>query len=123
MFPIFSWFNATVVAYRKHLLSFLLVGFIVAFLLFIKLKYDPIQFGFILWHLYHNKWRNQKQNHYLSFDVSNTIWYLEKSDWESFSVTSSALPLILISMLSLFECTTLFSSLSLEEIKLFALVK
>ena len=31
-FPISSWFNATVTAYEKHLLSFLLIVFIVAFL-------------------------------------------------------------------------------------------
>ena len=35
-FFISSWFNATVIAYWKHLISFLLMGFIVAFLFFIQ---------------------------------------------------------------------------------------
>ena len=54
-------------------------------------------------------------------DVSNPIWYLERSDWKG-SITQSALSLIMISMLSLFECITCSSSLSLEEIKLIAVV-
>ena len=37
-------------------------------------------------------------------------------------IASSALPLTMISMASLFECITLTSSLSKEEIKLFAIV-
>ena len=44
-FLISSWFNAAVTAYWKHLLSFLLMGFIVAFLLFIhsgeSIDYPP----------------------------------------------------------------------------------
>ena len=39
-------------------------------------------------------------------DVSNPIWYLEKWDWKIFSITSSTLSLIMISMLSFFECIT-----------------
>ena len=38
------------------------------------------------------------------------------------SITSSTLLLVMISMLSLFECITCSSSLSLEEIKLIAIV-
>ena len=36
-FPISSLFNSTVTTYGKHLLSFLLIGFIVNFLFFIQL--------------------------------------------------------------------------------------
>ena len=55
-------------------------------------------------------------------DVSNPILYLERSDWKSSSITSSALSLITISILSPFECITCSSSLSLEGIKLIAIV-
>ena len=47
-----SWFNMTVTAYLKHLLSFLLMRFIVAFLFFIQwgeFVYDPSRFGFTSW--------------------------------------------------------------------------
>ena len=47
-----SWFNTTVTAYLKHLLSFLLMRFIVAFFFFIQsgeFVYDPSRFGFTLW--------------------------------------------------------------------------
>ena len=53
IFFIFWWFNATVAVYWKHLLSFSLLGFIVAFLFFIQSGesiYNPPWFGFILWH-------------------------------------------------------------------------
>ena len=55
-------------------------------------------------------------------DVSSPTWYLLRSDLKSFSVTSSGLSLIMISMLSLFQCITNSSQLSLEEIKLIATV-
>ena len=45
-----------------------------------------------------------------------------RSDLKSFSITSSALLQTMISMLSLFECILRSSSLSLEEIKLIAIV-
>ena len=48
-------------------------------------------------------------------DVSNLIWYLERSDSKSSSITSSALSLVMISMLSFFECITCSSSVSLED--------
>ena len=51
-------------------------------------------------------------------DVSNPIWYLERSDLKSSSITSSALSLIMISISSLFECSARYTSLSLEDIKL-----
>ena len=44
---------------EEHLLSFLLIGCIVALLFFIqsgKSIYDPRQFEFILWHSQYNKW-------------------------------------------------------------------
>ena len=50
------------------------------------------------------------------------FWYLFLRDSESLSINSSASSLIMISMLSLFECITSSSSLSIEEIKLFAIV-
>ena len=68
--------------------------------------------------------QKQRQNHYLSFiDVSNSIWYLEKSVWKSSCINSLALSLIVISVLSLFECFTRSPSVSLEELKLIAIVK
>ena len=56
---------------------------------------------------------NQRQNHYL-------LWmfrYLERSVSKSSYKTSSDLSLIMIFMLSLFECIRPSSSLSLEDIK------
>ena len=47
---------------------------------------------------------------------------MERSDWKSSSIISFALPLIKKSMLSLCECITHSSSISLEEKKLFAIV-
>ena len=55
-------------------------------------------------------------------DVSNPMCYLERFYNLKGSITQSALSLIMISMLSLFECITCSSSLSLEEIKLIAIV-
>ena len=54
--------------------------------------------------------------------VLNPISFLERSDWKSFSITSSVLLLIVTFMLSFFECITRSSSLSLEDIKLIAIV-
>ena len=53
-FLVYSWFWATFTAYWKHLLSFLLIEFILLFLFFIQSgesTYDPPRFRFILWHL------------------------------------------------------------------------
>ena len=52
----------------------------------------------------------------------NYFWYLLRSDLKRFSITSSALPLILIYLSSLFTWIKRFSSLSLDEIKLVAIV-
>ena len=54
--------------------------------------------------------------------VSNPIWYLERSDWKSSSIISSTLSFIMIFMSSLLECILRSLSLSLEEIKLIAVV-
>ena len=51
-FLISSWFNATVTAYWKHLLSYSLMGFIAPFLFFIQpggFLFHPLRFRFILW--------------------------------------------------------------------------
>ena len=50
---ILSWFNATVAAYWKYLLS-AFFGFIVAFFSFIQSGvsiYEPLRIKFTLWHL------------------------------------------------------------------------
>ena len=121
-FRISSWFNATATSYSWYLLSFLLMGFIVPFFYPIRrILSDPLWFGFILWHLLYNKWKQSTIKSIPFIDVSNSIWYLEKIYWKSSDITSSALSLIIISMLSLFEYTTL-SSLSLEDIKLMAII-
>ena len=61
----------------------------------------------------------------LLYDVIQKLfklsWYVYLKDSKSYFMTSSASSLIIISILSLFECITCFSSLSMEEIKLFAI--
>ena len=64
----------------------------------------------------------QKIKSHPGIDVSNPFWYLDRSDWKSSCITSSALSLIIISMLSPFECMTHSSSLSLDDIKLIVIV-
>ena len=56
------------------------------------------------------------------FPMMFPIWYLHSSDSKRSSINSSALSLIMISLLSLFECITRSSSLPLKEIKLIAIV-
>ena len=109
IFPIYSWFIATATEYWKYL-SFLLIGFTVALLLFIQLGqsiYDEsiwIYFmTFLMNNWTHNKWTQSKIKSLVFIEVSNPTWYLDKGDWKSSSVTSSALPLIMISMLSLWK--------------------
>ena len=55
-------------------------------------------------------------------DVSNPNWNLEQSDWKSSSIISPALSLIITSILLLFWMNYTSLSLSLENIKLFAIV-
>ena len=50
---------------------------------------------------------------------SNPIWCLEKNDWKCSSESLSSFALIIMSLLSLFECITLWL---LEDIKLIAIV-
>ena len=48
-FPISSWFNATVTAYWKHFLSFLLIGLLLLFPFLVQSReslYDPPRFRF-----------------------------------------------------------------------------
>ena len=54
--------------------------------------------------------------------IASSHWYLLRSDSKRSWITSSALSIIMISMLSLYECITHSSSISLEEIKLIAIV-
>ena len=58
---------------------------------------------------------------FTTFTDFKSFWYLFSSESKNF-ITSSTSSLIMISMLSLFECTTCSSSLPMEEIKLFAIV-
>ena len=55
-------------------------------------------------------------------DVSNRIWYLERSGWKSTSVTLSAFSLIIICTLSFFACITCSSSLPLKDTNLIVIV-
>ena len=57
-----------------------------------------------------------------TFEWFQIFWYLFFSKWKSFVITSSASSLIMISILSLFECITCCSLLSMEKIKLFVIV-
>ena len=116
IFPISSWFEATVTAYWKHL-SFLLIEFICAFLFFIQSGesiYDPLRFWFILRHL----------QYYLRLPSTDSklFGYLFLSESKSYLVTSFASSLIMISTFSFFECITPSASLSIKEIKITAIV-
>ena len=69
-FPNSLWFNASVAAYWKHLLLFLLMGFIVTFFIFYPLWRVYIwstTIRIFLWHLYCNKYTHAKIKYYLSF--------------------------------------------------------
>ena len=65
---------------------------------------------------------NQRQTHYRSSILPIQFDIFFWSDLESSSLTSSASSLIMISILSLFDCITWSSSLPSEEIKLVAIV-
>ena len=62
--------------------------------------------------------QNEVWNQHLSLIFSNPIWYFLITESKYSSITSSVLSLIMISVLSLFECIKRSSSLSLEERKL-----
>ena len=75
----------------------------------------------ILWHLQNNKWTKSKTNS-LPFIDSKLFLISILSESKTYFITSSASLLMIISMLSLFECIIRSSSLSMERIKLFAIV-
>ena len=58
----------------------------------------------------------------LPFIISKLFWYPFLSESKIYVVTLSAPSLIVISMLSVFECIKCSSSLSVEEIELFAII-
>ena len=121
-FYISSWFNVTVTAYLKHLLSFLLMGFVVAFSFFIQSTesiYDPPRFGCILWYLWYSKWTWLETNWLPLILNYFEIYFLVN---QKVLITSSASSLIMISILSISESITCSASLSMEEINLFAIV-
>ena len=84
-FLIFSWFNATVTAYWKHLLSFFLIGFIVAvcFLSNQENLYMIHQDSDLYYDVYNaiNEY-NQRQTHYFSLNLSMYFdiffWVIQK---------------------------------------------
>ena len=45
---------------------------------------------FILWQLWYSNWTRSKPNLLPFIDISNPIWYLKRSDWKSYCITSSA---------------------------------
>ena len=110
-------FYATAMVYWKYL-SFLLIGFIVACFLSNHENLYMIHYGLDLFYGINNTLtaHNQRQTHYLSSILNYLISSLSESKG------SSASSLIMISMLSLFECTACCSSLSKEEITLFIIV-
>ena len=63
-----------------------------------------------------------KTNSLPFINVSKRNWYLERGNWKSSFITSSALLLFTISILAILWCITRYSSGSLEEIKLIAIV-
>ena len=120
-FFISSWFNSTLTAYWKHLLSLLSIGFIVAFMFFIQsgdlytIHHNPDLFCDIYNAI--NEY-NRIQTHYLPFfknDFEISFWVI----YEIF-LWLHMLHHHRSSWLSLFECITGSSLLSyLEELKLF----
>ena len=118
-FLISSWFNATVTAYWKHLLSsLLLMGFIGFFIQTGESIYDPPQFRFILWHLQYNKLTQSKiKSFYLSFMFINYFDSYHFEFFNNFICILTNLDFLVIT----FECITRSFTLSLEEIKLIAI--
>ena len=84
--------------------------------------YDHPRLKLILWHLKYNNWTESKLKLLPLIDVSKLVWYLERSDSKSSLITSFALSFGINFIFSLFECITRSSSISLEEIKLIAIV-
>ena len=85
-FFVSPWFNCY--SLWKHLLSFLLIGFVVAFLFFIQSKepiYDPLRLGF-----YFMTFIMQY------FNIIEVKIAILLSEWKSLSITSSASSFIII---------------------------
>ena len=119
-FFISSWFNVTVITYKKHFLSFLLIEFIVFFLSSLEnlymIHHDWNLFYDIYNTLIEHNWRKTL---FLPLIYCKLFWYLFKVNQKVLFITSSASWLIMISILSLFECIKCSSSLPyLEKIKL-----
>ena len=120
-FLVSSWFKLTVTAHWYNFLSFLSMGFFVAFLFLIqwgKCFYSPTQLRFTLQYLQYNKWTLSMTNSLPFIDSSNLFWCIFMSDLKNLSITLSTSSFSMISMLPLFEwITRSSSSSSLEEIK------
>ena len=123
-FHISSWFNVTVTAYWRIYHIFYWGDLLLLFCFLSNqenlymIHYDSDLFS----EIYNTiDKHNQRKTHYLSL-IPNCFWYLFLSELKSSFITSSASSLIMISVLSLFEWITHSSSLSMEEIKLFAIV-
>ena len=114
---------------RIHYL-FLLIGFIVAFFVLIhsgKSIYDPPWFGFI-YDTYntineHNQGQTYDLSYFFYYLYYFLFWILFLSESKNYFITSPASSLIMISMLSIYECITRSSLLSKEERYLLLLIE
>ena len=98
IFSYFSWLNASVIAYWKHLLFFYWWDLLLPFCILSS------QANLIMIH-------------------HKLFWYLFLNESKTYFINSCAPLLIMIFMLSFSECITGSSSLSMEELKLFAVVR
>ena len=118
-----------VTAYWKNLLSFLIDRIYCCFFVFhpvrrISIWSTTIWIYFVTFITCRINEHNQRWNLLPFTDSSNLFWYIFLSDSKSFSITSSASPFIMVSMLSFFDCLSRSSSLwSLEQIKLILIAK
>ena len=103
---------------EKHLLSFLLMELIAVFLFFLS---DQENLNMIHHdsNIFDDIWNTIDVLPFIDFKLH---WYLFLSKTKKLFITSFALSLIMISMLSLFEYITRSSSLSMEELNLFTVV-
>ena len=100
------------------------MGFIVAFLFLsnqenLCIIYDNLDLFYDIYNTITQ--HNQRQTHYLS-SILNYFDLSTLSESKGSFITSCASLLILISILSLCECITYSSALSMEEIKFFPIV-
>ena len=79
-----------------------------------------------VWNLFYGNNATNKHNQNMKslpfIESSNPILCLQTNDWKSSYITSSSLSVIIISTLSLFECITPSSSLSLKDTRLIAIL-